>query len=395
MIKKLKYKLIGLFSLIFIILFVGGTGYYFAGKNSEPEYLSKVDKILFDKKNKSPKYIITLPDKMSVNTAAQQDNVETAEAPITPQANDLKSKIARYTAEVMGNIPHISKLNDAEGLSPLPVVEAEEEYEQNINGYILPKIADNGRKPWIEFAQERHPLQPNFYRISILLKGLGVNKIQTEQILTKLPREVSLSFSPYGEDNKRLIGMARNLGHETYADLLLSPKDFLESDNGPLALSITESHEKNIENTYKSIANAMPTGGIVINEGITSSEVELGLKDIMEKVGAMGLLIVDATQGTDVEKIKTQGIARRKADIVITDYTPKALQKAFKEAESIARKQGSVLIVSDVKMSVIKAIDDWAKTFSPQLTYQEMKEQNIETIARPYALVPISAMVVE
>ena len=69
MIKKLKYKLIGLFSLIFIILFVGGTGYYFAGKNSEPEYLSKVDKILFDKKNKSPKYIITLPDKMSVNTA--------------------------------------------------------------------------------------------------------------------------------------------------------------------------------------------------------------------------------------------------------------------------------------------------------------------------------------
>ena len=146
---------------------------------------------------------------------------------------------------------------------------------------------------------------------------------------------------------------------------------------------------------YKSIANAMPTGGIVINEGITSSEVELGLKDIMEKVGAMGLLIIDATESSDVEKIKTQGIARRKADIVITDYTPKALQKAFKEAESIARKQGSVLIVSDVKMSVIKAIDDWAKTFSPQLTYQEMKEQNIETIARPYALVPISAMVVE
>lgn len=391
--KTLKYRLIGFFSIILIILSVGSIGYYFANKSSEPEYLSKVDKILFDKKNKSPKYIITLPDKLSKSSPQQQERAETDSAAIPPQ-EDIKSKIARYTAQVMGNIPHISKINDSEGLFPLPVVERETEYEQTINGIILPKISEDGRKPWIEFAQERRSIQPNFYRVSILLKGLGINKIQTEQILSKLPREVSFSFSPYGEDNERLVQMARNFGHETYADLLLSPKDFLESDNGPLALSITESHEKNIESTYKSISNAMPTGGIIINDGITSKEVEQGLKDIMEKVGNMGLLIVDATQ-EGLNKIQTQGIARRKADIVITDYTPKGLKRSLKEAEDIARKQGSVVIVSDVKMSVIREIGDWIKTFSPQLTYQQMKEQNIETISRPYALVPISAMVVE
>ena len=391
--KTLKYRLIGFFSIILIILSVGSIGYYFANKSSEPEYLSKVDKILFDKKNKSPKYIITLPDKLSKSSPQQQERAETDSAAIPPQ-EDIKSKIARYTAQVMGNIPHISKINDSEGLFPLPVVERETEYEQTINGITLPKISEDGRKPWIEFAQERRSIQPNFYRVSILLKGLGINKIQTEQILSKLPREVSFSFSPYGEDNERLVQMARNFGHETYADLLLSPKDFLESDNGPLALSITESHEKNIESTYKSISNAMPTGGIIINDGITSKEVEQGLKDIMEKVGNMGLLIVDATQ-EGLNKIQTQGIARRKADIVITDYTPKGLKRSLKEAEDIARKQGSVVIVSDVKMSVIREIGDWIKTFSPQLTYQQMKEQNIETISRPYALVPISAMVVE
>ena len=391
--KTLKYRLIGFFSIILIILSVGSIGYYFANKSSEPEYLSKVDKILFDKKNKSPKYIITLPDKLSKSSPQQQERAETDSAAIPPQ-EDIKSKIARYTAQVMGNIPHISKINDSEGLFPLPVVERETEYEQTINGITLPKISEDGRKPWIEFAQERRSIQPNFYRVSILLKGLGINKIQTEQILSKLPREVSFSFSPYGEDNERLVKKARSLGHETYADLLLSPKDFLESDNGPLALSITESHEKNIESTYKSISNAMPTGGIIINDGITSKEVEQGLKDIMEKVGNMGLLIVDATQ-EGLNKIQTQGIARRKADIVITDYTPKGLKRSLKEAEDIARKQGSVVIVSDVKMSVIREIGDWIKTFSPQLTYQQMKEQNIETISRPYALVPISAMVVE
>lgn len=391
--KTLKYRLIGFFSIILIILSVGSIGYYFANKSSEPEYLSKVDKILFDKKNKSPKYIITLPDKLSKSSPQQQERAETDSAAIPPQ-EDIKSKIARYTAQVMGNIPHISKINDSEGLFPLPVVERETEYEQTINGIILPKISEDGRKPWIEFAQERRSIQPNFFRVSILLKGLGINKIQTEQILSKLPREVSFSFSPYGEDNERLVKKARSLGHETYADLLLSPKDFLESDNGPLALSITESHEKNIESTYKSISNAMPTGGIIINDGITSKEVEQGLKDIMEKVGNMGLLIVDATQ-EGLNKIQTQGIARRKADIVITDYTPKGLKRSLKEAEDIARKQGSVVIVSDVKMSVIREIGDWIKTFSPQLTYQQMKEQNIETISRPYALVPISAMVVE
>lgn len=397
MIKSLKYRLIGLLGLVFIILLVGGTGYYFAGKNSEPEYLSKVDRILFDKKNKSPKYIITLPDKLSISTAPQQasSDSDSKKAAATLQEDDLKSKIAQYTAQVMGNIPHISKINDAEGLSPLPVVERESEYEQTINGITLPKISDDGRKPWIEFAQERSSIQPNFYRVSIMLKGLGINKIQTEQILSKLPREVSFSFSPYGEDNERLVQMARSLGHETYADLLLSPKDFLESDNGPLALSITESHEKNIEKTYKSISNAMPSGGIVINDGITSKEVELGLKDIMEKVGELGLLIVDATNGMEVEKIKTTGIARRKADIVITDYTPKALKNTLKTAEEIARKQGTVVIVSDVKMSVVRELGEWVKTFSPQLTYQQMKEQNISKIERPFALVPISGTVVE
>ena len=49
-----------------LISVLGGTGYFFADKSSEPEYKTKIDRILFDAKNKSPKFVITLPDGLRI-----------------------------------------------------------------------------------------------------------------------------------------------------------------------------------------------------------------------------------------------------------------------------------------------------------------------------------------
>ena len=38
-------------------------GYFSASKKSEPKYRSKIEQIIYDTKNKSPKYVITLPDR--------------------------------------------------------------------------------------------------------------------------------------------------------------------------------------------------------------------------------------------------------------------------------------------------------------------------------------------
>ena len=45
------------------IITVAAAGYFSASLKSEPEYLSKIDRLMFDKENQSPKFILTLPDK--------------------------------------------------------------------------------------------------------------------------------------------------------------------------------------------------------------------------------------------------------------------------------------------------------------------------------------------
>ena len=71
MAKTLKQKLLILGIIIGIILFVTGIGYYFAKQKSEPEFDSKIARIMFERKNKSPKYIITLPDKFFLDLENQ------------------------------------------------------------------------------------------------------------------------------------------------------------------------------------------------------------------------------------------------------------------------------------------------------------------------------------
>ena len=57
--RKLKLFLFVLLALVLVTI----SGYFFAQKKSVPEFRNKVERIMFEKKNKAPKYILTLSDK--------------------------------------------------------------------------------------------------------------------------------------------------------------------------------------------------------------------------------------------------------------------------------------------------------------------------------------------
>lgn len=58
---KQKFKAIGV--ILSVLLIIAVVVWLAAEKSTEPQFENKVDKLLFDTDNKSPKYIITLPDK--------------------------------------------------------------------------------------------------------------------------------------------------------------------------------------------------------------------------------------------------------------------------------------------------------------------------------------------
>lgn len=386
MLTQLKQKsFLIIFGLaVFVILLV--VGYFSASFKSEPVYLTKIDKIMYDKKNRSPKYIMTMPEKSKIK-AKEAEFVAATQEEVVEEPNDI--------VNIMKSIPFLTSLGDIGNQTPLKHIEILDNFTKIENGLSIPTISQDGKKAWQIYSRES-TIQPNFYKIAIVVKAMGLNEIETNLISQGLPSEVSFSFSPYTNSPAAQIKKARSHGHETYVDLLLSSKDFLKSDTGPLAMSITSSMEENISRLKKTLAVKAPIGGMVINPGQADDDSIERIKQILETMKEMGLLALDATGEEGIDKIEMLGLARKKADILIDkDFSKEAISQQLLKAEQIALNNGQVLIVIEPKPAAVIAINNWVKTFSPQLSYEQMRQQNITSIKRPFALVPVSSIVVE
>lgn len=392
---KQKFKAIGV--ILSVLLIIAVVVWLAAEKSTEPQFENKVDKLLFDTNNKSPKYIITLPDKTRRDFADKNadNNGEKADKPSKAHKGNLSEEDARLR-ELVNNTPNLSKLKDIADPLPLKYIETDSALSTAEGEMTLPKISEDGRKPWIEYAAPAKTVQPNFSRIAVVVKNLGLDRRATRAVVTKFPGEISLSFSPYGNENKELIAEARRHGHETYVDMYLSSRDFLRSDTGPVAMSMTSSQDENKQRLKKTVSSPSAIGGVIVNPGVADENNRSRLQELFAEIGNMGLLLIDATGENGVQDVPTTGLPRQKADIVINDgFTPENIRRSFLQAELLSQSKGTVVIAVEPKPVVLMELSRWINTFSPQYTYEEMKEKNITTIEKPFALIPLSEVVVE
>lgn len=383
--KKKKYLAVLILITAAAVLLAG---YFSASQKSAPQYLSKIDKIMFDKKNKSPKFILTLPDKETKAFSRQETN-DFGDKPAKPE------KKIETVDDLLNIIPIVTRLPAVKNQVPLPVIEPDGQLVEKEGNLFLPKISNDGQKPWVRYGRQTE-VQPKFYRVAVVLKNIGLDKGVTDAAITAMPSEVALSFSPYAIDAAAKIKEARTAGHETYTDLLLASRDVLKSDNGPLAMSLTLDFAGNLERLKQALAPGAAIGGMIINDGIADQDTREQLEKILQELKNRGLLMVDSTSNNEINSINVPGLARRKADIIIDDeFDRESVAQKLNAAEKIAQNNGLVVIAATPKPVVITVLSEWFKTFSPQLSYEQMKEQNITTIERPFALVPLSNTVVE
>ena len=389
MLKQLKQKKWLIIITLSILVLLAATGYFFAKMKSEPVYLTKIDRIMYDKKNRSPKYVLTMPEKRALQKKPSpiEEKQSAEEVSTVSEPEDIN--------DIIRAIPQLSSLGEAPGKTPLHPFEREEKFTRQDGDLIVPSLSPEGKRPWIAYGRKVN-VQPNFYKVAVVIKNIGLNPKETDLIANGLPAEVSLSFSPYTVDAENQIKKARYLGHETYMDLLLSSKDFLKSDTGPLAMSIISSIDDNIRRMKQTLSVNVPLGGVIINPGQADKENKERTEKLLSSIKEMGLLMIDATGEDGIDFVKIDGLARKKADILIDEnLDQQQISQLLKQAEKIALEQGQVLIVASPKPAAVVTLNKWQKTFSPQLTYEQMRENNITTIERPFAVVPVSAVVVE
>jgi len=393
--EKLKQYLFLALAGIGALCGVVAAGYFFAQEKSEPVYLSKIDRLMFNEKNQPPKVILTLPDYKK-----QQEAKET-----TPPKNDInvvpeegkpaapaKPKKQITMEDLLLQIPNLAKLQAKEPTQTLKYLTQRDDMTEERGEIILPNISSKGKKPWVEYGK-RVKVLPTFKKVAVVIKGMGFDDLSLQQISKGLPSEISFSFTPYGQNLDKKIIQARSQGHETYMDLLLSSKDFLKSDSGPMSLSLTISDEESLERLHRLIARKAAVGGVIVNDGIADEDNKAILEKVLTELKNRGLLMIDAVNGNGIDNIKIQNLPRQKADVVIEDILNQdKIKEKIKEAEDIALTKGQVLLVVENKPVIVMAVYDWINSFSPQLTYEEAKNKELTL---PLALVPVSNLVVE
>ena len=393
MLKKLNAIKFLLLAVLCTIIGLFVIGYFSANKKSEPVFRSKIEQIMYDTKNKSPKYVITLPDRMP-KTKKEITEQKTTEASDNSQAKNSDDETKDPLQEAMQNLPHLKSLKKMQNKLALQFVEVNKNLIEEKGTYQIPKI-DGKQKPW-EAYSKKVKVMPQFFKVAVVIKNFGINKANASLIADGLPDEVSFSFSPYASNIKDQVIYARNMGHETYIDFLLPSKDYLKSDGGPLSMSLTASIKENMDRLYKTLSGEFAVGGVVISQGVADDSNVEQLTLLLEELKNRGLLIVDASNETFIDNMVIDKLARVKADIVIEkDFTRKNIENKLKTAENIAKEKGKVVIVIEPKPSAILVLNDWFNSFSPQLSYEQMKEQNITEFEKPFALVPVSNLVVE
>ena len=389
-----KYDKLVVFILV-IAASILAIGWWFAEEKSAPEYSKKIDRLMFDKDNKSPKWVLTLPDKLEPRDKNKINDVEidVFEEIVISNAEKNEDKETFSVTDLLINVPNIFVLPTKKQTVELKNIQnVSSLVDESIDGHILPKIADDGSKPWIEYSNFINT-QPNFKKVALIISGVGHDVKTSERIYNIFDSEVSMSFSPYTSDAKSGVLNARELGHETYVDMLLSSKDYLKEDTGPLSITLTATSDE-LKKKLNTILNTKaPVGGIVIRDGRIEQENKKNLSLLLDNIKKRGLLVIDATNSSVIEGVKIENLPRRRVDVIINkDMKKDDIIASLKKAETIAFNKGLVLVVADPKPLILTELYKWIKTFSPQVSYEDAKNVNI---TKPFALVPVSNIVVE
>ncbi|WP_353857899.1 divergent polysaccharide deacetylase family protein [Azospirillum formosense] len=249
-------------------------------------------------------------------------------------------------------------VNEPVTLTPAPVPGL---VEDSRNGP-LPRIAEDGRKPWQVYARP-FPAADRRPRIAIVLAEMGISGVTTGNALQKLPPTITLAFVPYAERLDNWVERARGKGHEVMLSVPMEPQDYPRNDPGPNALLTMLPPERNMERLEWSLGKAVGYIGITSTTGSKFTANPDAVTPVVAAMKARGLMVLDAranprsVAGTLAGQA---GVPRAFADRVIDrDLSRGAIDDQLAELEAIAKANGAAVGIGAPYPSTIERINLW------------------------------------
>ncbi len=252
-------------------------------------------------------------------------------------------------------VPQLAHLPPPKAAPPLPPAPIPDLVRMTANGP-LPVIAPDGRAPWQTYAR---PFSDNSgrARIAVIVSGLGLGKAVTEAAISRLPADVTLSFSPYAKDVDAWLKRARAAGHEVMLDLPLEAARFPERDPGPMALLQTLPDVKLKERLEAVLTRGTGYVGLLAGTGspfATSDRV----KPVLEDARKRGLLYVGDLATLPADPNLQPAFA---AVAVSLDGQPfrAAIDARLGQAVDAAKARGSAVAIAQGLPVVIDRLAHW------------------------------------
>ena len=219
---------------------------------------------------------------------------------------------------------------------------------QESNRGALPIIGPDGREPWRVYGRAVEPVsgQP---RLAIIVSGLGLSADATQRAI-RLPKEVTLSFTPYGADLEAAVTAAREVGHEVLLDLPMEPISYPADDPGPHTLLTSLNPSENIARLDWLLGRFKGYVGVINHMGSRFTTSPDSLRPILRSLKERGLMFVDSRS---TSKSVAGGLARqiqlpRAVNDRFLDHEPTlgAIDQSFAAAEGDSRARGAALVVA-------------------------------------------------
>ena len=228
---------------------------------------------------------------------------------------------------------------------------------------LLPRISDDGRRPFDAYARPSVAIGGQPVRIAIIVGGIGINQAGTEIALERLPGEVSLALAPYGDNLAVWAARGREAGHELLLQIPLEPLDFPFTDPGPHTLLVDDPVADNIDRLNWLMAQFATYAGVVPYAGSRFLGDEDAMAPIIDAIAARGLLFVD--EGSTALSRSGDAAAGvlpfAKADLVLDqDLDPVAIAARLAQLETIARQRGLAIASASAFPVTIEQIMLWA-----------------------------------
>ena len=210
----------------------------------------------------------------------------------------------------------------------------------------LPRIAEDGRRPWQVYARPYKPIagKPT---IAVVVGGLGLSRVTTDQAIEKMPREVTLAFEPSGVTVGAWMVRARSQGHEALLNLPMEPFDYPRSDPGPNALLVSLDAVRTIERLNWALRQGVGYYGVTTLAGSYYSTRSDKMRVVLEEIRRRGLSYFEArpvprSVGGELSRSLQVPLAEVSTRLDPVD-DPRVFLRNLTTIETVAQRQGSAI----------------------------------------------------